>query len=293
MAVSVSIQRLSLAFVSCYIAAGCSFLPGTKTTGDEVNPPEQVTEDTADITSDAATTPESQPESAQPKPTSPAANEVGSSPQQNFFREAVNRAQSAVSIGQSAQSPDDWTLAENRWKQAASLMQQVPESDPNYAIAQQKMQEYQQNASQSAQQAAGTITPTQTREPTTTQSDGLVARIPIIDRLGGIPVVPVTLVGNRGTQETSMLFDTGASGTLITQAMAQAVGVVVVGTATVTVADGRQVQVPIGYLDTLQVGGLVVRDLVVGIGGDVGLLGQDVYGQYGYSVGGRSINLYE
>jgi predicted aspartyl protease len=90
-----------------------------------------------------------------------------------------------------------------------------------------------------------------------------------------------------------MLFDTGASATLITPEMANAIGIVPVGEATVTVADGRQVQIPLGYVDTLRVGDLVVNDVIVGIGGSVGLLGQDIYGEYGLAIGGSTIDLYE
>ncbi|MBE7380040.1 MAG: retroviral-like aspartic protease family protein [Leptolyngbya sp. SIO1E4] len=219
--------------------------------------------------------------------------EALASPQRDFFREAVNRAQSAVAIGQSAQSQDDWTLAESRWKQAVLLMQQVPTSDPNHTTAQQKVQEYQQNASQAARRASGEVAPAGATVANTSRPDGLVAQIPIVNRMGGTPVVSVTLTGNSTTQQFRMLFDTGATFTLITPAMAREIGVLIVDEATVTVADGRRVQMPIGYVDTLEVGGLVVRDLLVGIGGDVALLGQDVYGPYGISAGGSSINLYE
>ncbi|HEY9888812.1 MAG TPA: retropepsin-like aspartic protease, partial [Candidatus Obscuribacterales bacterium] len=209
-----------------------------------------------------------------------------------YFNEGVNRAQSAVAIGQSAQSTDDWSLAANRWKQAVLYMQQVPSTDPNYATAQQKVKEYQANLAIAERRAAGE------KPPTTTNADaqrppGLVASIPVVNQMGGTPVVPVTLTGNQGSQQFTMLFDTGASGTLITPAMAEAIGVVVVSTAVVTVADGRQVEIPVGYVDTLTVGDLVVRDLLVGIGGDVALLGQDVYGEYGLAIGGSKIDLYE
>lgn len=220
---------------------------------------------------------------AQPAPSS----------QPDFFREAVNRAQSAVAIGQSAQSPDDWNLAASRWQQAATLMSQVPNSDPNYGKAQQKVQEYQQNLSLAQQRAKGGVSTSASPAPTPARPDGLVAQIPIIERAGGTPVVPVRLTGTEGSQQFPMLFDTGATATLITPEMAAAIGVVVVNQVTVTVADGRQVQLPIGYVDTLEVGGLVLRDMLVAIGGNVGLLGQDVYGAYGISAGSSVINLYE
>ena len=38
---------------------------------------------------------------------------------------------------------------------------------------------------------------------------------------------------------------------------------------------------------------LPLADFPIGIGGDMALLGQDVYGEYGLSIGGHSIDLYE
>ncbi|MDB9526184.1 retropepsin-like aspartic protease [Oscillatoria sp. CS-180] len=262
-------------------------------------PDSEVSEESAIATSEEVTTTE--PESTE-SATAPVTNvsasenpapEPAAVPQSNFFNEGVTRAQSAVAIGQSAQSTDDWNLAASRWQQAAVYMQQVPAADPNYATAQQKIQEYQQNQVLAERRAAG-------KGPATTQvaeaerPAGLIASIPIVNRLpGGSPVVPVTLTGNQSSRQFTMMFDTGASATLITQAMANEIGVVSLGTATFVVADGRQVQVPIGYVDTLEVGDLVVTDLVVGIGGDVGLLGQDVYGEYGLSIGASRIDLYQ
>ncbi|NER78998.1 MAG: hypothetical protein F6K42_05345 [Leptolyngbya sp. SIO1D8] len=282
-----AIRYLPLALASCFALSSCAFLPTLNPSQNEATTSEVIEEETADAEESAEA--DSVANAETPPSETP---EAASAPQKDFFREGVNRAQSAVAIGQSAQSTDDWTLAESRWKQAVLLMQQVPESDPNYTTAQQKVQEYQQNATQAGRKAAGEVAPTGT-SVATSRPDGLVAQIPIINRMGGTPVVGVTMTGNQGTQQFRMLFDTGATLTLITPSMAQAVGVVVVDQVTVTVADGRRVQMPIGYVDTLEVGGLVVNDLLVGIGGDVALLGQDVYGQYGISAGGSSINLYE
>lgn len=276
-----STRFVSLALTSCFALSGCTFLPNLTTDSSNEPSPAEPAETAI------------QPEQSTSDVTTASSEQVASAaPQRNFFNEGVSRAQSAVAIGQSAQSADDWKLAESRWNQAVLLMQQVPASAPNHAAAQQKVEEYQQNAAQASQKAAGE-SPAVSVPVADSAPNGLVARIPITRRLGGIPVVPVMLTGNESSQQVSMLFDTGASGTLITAAMAQSVGVVIVGEATVTVADGRQVQMPVGYVDTLEVGGLVVQDILVGIGGDVGLLGQDVYGQYGISAGGSSINLYD
>lgn len=291
----------------CCVLSSCTFLPISNPSSDKqavaenvgVDAVEPAGEETA--TTDPTISTDVNPDNVNAgvdagvdmEKETPTPAEKTPSPRRDFFREGVNRAQSAVAIGQSAQSPDDWSLAANRWKQAVALMQQVPPSDPDYATAQQKVQEYQKNASQADQQAAGEVSSTRSIATRNNRPDGLVAQIPIIDRVGGTPVVSMTLTGNSGTQQFSILFDTGATLTLITPAMARAVGALVVDEITVTVADGRQVQMPMGYIDTLKVGELVVRDIRVGIGGDVALLGQDVYGQYGISVGGSSINLYE
>ena len=242
----------------------------------------------------------SPPESSPPELTSAPPQEptppskTSQSSQINYYQRAINRASSAVSIGQSAQSQDDWKLAAGRWHQAITLLQRVPQEHPNYAAAQQKIKQYQQNLAATQQQANGTATaanPSATE--TASRPDGLVANIPIVQRDGGIPVISSTLAGNRGRQRFTMLFDTGASSTLITPTMANAIGVVIVGEATVQIADGSRVAMPIGYIDSIEVGGLVKEGLLVSIGGNVALLGQDFYGEYGVGISQHTINLYE
>ncbi|MEM1290321.1 MAG: retropepsin-like aspartic protease [Cyanobacteria bacterium P01_H01_bin.162] len=283
-------QRL-LVLLGCCALSSCSLLPLPQFSSEPAE------ESTAEVTAQGEGE-TAAPGTAEATPVADAATapsaapEAVTAPQTNYFNEAVNRAQSAVAIGQSAQSTDDWNLAVSRWQQAVAYMQQVPSSDPNYSVAQQKVQEYGQNLASAQSQAAGKVAAS-TAAAAADAPPGLVTSIPIVGQMGGTPVVPVTLTASQGTQQFEMLFDTGASGTLITPAMAQAVGVVVTGSATVTVADGRRVEIPIGYVDTLQVGELIIRDIWVGIGGDVALLGQDVYGPYGLSIGSSKIDLYE
>lgn len=212
-------------------------------------------------------------------------------PQTNFFQEGITLAESAVAIGQSAQSPEDWDLAANRWRQAINYMQQVPQGDQRYSAAQQKVDEYQKNLALAQQRAAGTVVAAQVQPVEADAAPGRVARINIIERRGGTPVVPVKLTAGGGTQQFPMLFDTGATGTLITPEMANAIGVTYVDEVTVIVADGRQVRMPIGFVD-IEVGGLVKRNVPVAVGGSIGLLGQDVYGEFGLSAGSNVIDLY-
>jgi predicted aspartyl protease len=226
-------------------------------------------------------------------PNEQAAKSAPVSQPDNYFREAVNRATSAVAIGQSAQSADDWQLAVNRWQQAIDLMQKVSNQSANYAQAQTKIQEYQQHLNSAEQRAQGKplVAPAPAQSQPQVPS-GLVAQIPIRSRQGGIPVVPVKLQGRQATQTFPMLFDTGATGTLITPAMAQALGVTIIGETQARIADGSVVNLPIGVVDVLEVGGLRKDYVQVAIGGNVALLGQDVYGDYGIAIGSHMINLH-
>jgi len=230
-----------------------------------------------------------------PAPTSPpsaAAPEPAAIPQADYFRDAVNRASSAAAIGQTAQSADDWSLAVARWQQAIQLMERVPTNHPQHATAQAKVAEYQQNLTIAQDRASGERPAPVAPEPQSLPA-GLAAQIPIVDRRGGTPVVQVSLTGTQGQRTMPMLFDTGATLTLITPAMARAVGVVVVDQVNVKIADGSIVTLPMGYLDTLEVGGLTKQDVLVVIGGDVALLGQDVYGEFGIAMGSHVINLHQ
>ncbi|WP_413198949.1 hypothetical protein [Nostoc piscinale] len=70
-----------------------------------------------------------------------------SKPQTDNFREAVNQAINAANLTQSAKSPTEWQNIVKQWETAISLMQSVPSSSPNYAVAQQKIVEYRRNLS--------------------------------------------------------------------------------------------------------------------------------------------------
>lgn len=121
------------------------------------------------------------------------------------------------------------------------------------------------------------------------ESQAGVLQVTIKSREGGTPVVDVIF---NGSTTFEMLFDTGATGTLITTEMANALNVEVQGTTIATIADGSQVEVDVGVVKSVQVGNLTVGEIRVGIappGAEEGLrgrglLGQDVYGNYEYSV---------
>ncbi|MGL5059652.1 MAG: retropepsin-like aspartic protease family protein, partial [Microcoleus sp.] len=98
-------------------------------------------------------------------------------------------------------------------------------------------------------------------------------------RAGGTPVIDVVFNGNRTFE---MIVDTGASGTLITQRMAVALGVRPMRTIKAGIADGSIVEFPIGRVQSIGVGGAQVRNVDVAIARqmDIGLLGHDFFGNY-------------
>ena len=98
-------------------------------------------------------------------------------------------------------------------------------------------------------------------------------------RAGGTPVIDVVFNGNKTFE---MIVDTGASGTLITQRMATALGVKTVGIARAGIADGSVVEFPIGRVQSIGVGGAQIRNVEVAIAKqmEIGLLGHDFFGNY-------------
>ena len=235
--------------------------------------------------------PEETDTSAAASPSTDPVSEATQKEDRDYFRAGVNRASSAVAIGQTAQSPDDWNLAVNRWRQAVDLLEQVPTDSPDHRRAQAKIQEYRNHLAAAQRRLDDKPAPPQQANPS--RPDDLVAQIPIQERRGGTPVVSVTMKGQNSTVTFPMLFDTGATGTLITQEMANALGVVVVDQTQAKIADGSVVTLPSGYLTSMEAGGLRKEGLLVAIGGSVGLLGQDFYGEYGIAMGAQVINLHE
>ncbi len=130
----------------------------------------------------------------------------------------------------------------------------------------------------------------QQRSPSTATTAEGSFEIPINRRLANVPAVNVTFNGR--TYE--MLFDTGASGTVITQRMAAELGVIPEGRAFVNTASQRNVPIDLGRVATIEVGGLQQNNTVVAIAGpelDMGLLGQDIFGAYDVTIRANVIEL--
>lgn len=75
--------------------------------------------------------------------------------QSDTFREGVNKAISAANLTQLAKSQDEWKAVESKWQEAITLMNAVSSDSPNYAVAQQKIVEYQRNLSYAKKNAVG------------------------------------------------------------------------------------------------------------------------------------------
>jgi predicted aspartyl protease len=116
------------------------------------------------------------------------------------------------------------------------------------------------------------------------QNSQRVFTAPIKRRIGGTPIIQVTFNGDR---QFDMILDTGASGTVITQKMASALGVVPVGKAKANTASAKGVEFPIGYVNSMEIAGAKVNQVVVAIAGselETGLLGHDFFGNYDITI---------
>ncbi|MEM7580537.1 MAG: retropepsin-like aspartic protease [Cyanobacteria bacterium P01_A01_bin.80] len=132
--------------------------------------------------------------------------------------------------------------------------------------------------------------PIETREvyatvPTREQKPQVMAfRAPIKRRIGGTPIIDVTF---NDKQRFEMIVDTGASGTVITQKMARLLGVITVGKAKANTASAQSVEFPIGYVDSMEAGGVKIKQVAVAIAGSElqnGLLGHDFFGNYDITI---------
>lgn len=235
------------------------------------------------------------------------------------YERGLDTAYSAAVLGQSAQSSDDWQLVISRWQEAITLLRAVPSSSPYHAIAQSKIAQYQRNLGIVQQQAtrprpssptttvvatapqasvpSSSPSSTQTRpkalpappvktntpKPAQLETDNTkptVFSVPIKRRSGRTPVVEVTF---NGQQSFEMILDTGASGTVITQAMAQSLGVVPEGEVIADTASAKGIRFRTGRVQSIAVEGVEARNVRVAIGSpdlELGLLGQDFYGNY-------------
>jgi predicted aspartyl protease len=247
--------------------------------------------------------------------------EAGATRPSAQYQQGIDRASSAFVLSRSAQSQDDWSLVARRWQQAIDFMSAVPASSPSYSQAQTKVKEYRTNLTYAQQQAnrSTTANPSDNRvtirsqpvtilpppvapspvappvaaaarppiappSPSQTATQQRTFYAPIVRREGNTPVIQVTF---NAAQTFDMILDTGASGTLITDRMAQLLGVVPVAATRVDTASESGVIVPLGYVNSIEVNGATTQNVMVAIAGpqlSTGLLGHDFFGHYDVTI---------
>jgi predicted aspartyl protease len=272
----------------------------------------------ANVASTEVASPQVVEQSTAPKSATPQPTAAPTAKRPDPYATAVDRATSAATLGRSAQSQDDWRLVMNRWQQAIDLMAAVPRSHPNYGKAQTHLSDYRQKLATARQQSQKPVnlpsySPPQPQRqspettiaavprpvssppsapadrPASSQSpmaatDSRVFSVPIVRRAGSTPVIQVNF---NGSQAFEMIVDTGATGTLITQPMATALGVVPVSQTRVDTASAQGVTLPMGYVTSMEAGGLEAQNVLVAVAGPqlgIGLLGHDFFGNYDVTI---------
>ncbi|MBD2021425.1 type IV pilin-like G/H family protein [Leptolyngbya sp. FACHB-36] len=107
----------------------------------------------------------------------------------NPFQKATDRAASASTLAQSAQTGEDWTLVLSHWQEAIALLKAVPPASRDRAAAQKLLPEYRQSLIRAQQQAKRGPNPTTIAKPDS----------------GGIPLIasdaPITSAPESPAQE--------------------------------------------------------------------------------------------
>lgn len=69
------------------------------------------------------------------------------------LQEATEKAESATTLAQTAQSGDDWDLIARQWQRAIALLETIPADSPEYNTAQQNLATYRNSLAAAQQQA--------------------------------------------------------------------------------------------------------------------------------------------
>jgi hypothetical protein len=99
--------------------------------------------ETTSTTSNLAKPPEAKPPEAKIPEAKPPEVKIPDSSE--GFSTAVRLAEESAALGSRAQLPSDWQTIADKWGKASELMAQVPPSDKNYTIAQDRTTRYKNN----------------------------------------------------------------------------------------------------------------------------------------------------
>ena len=187
----------------------------------------------------------------------------------NSYQKATDIAAGAITISKSAVSREDWSLVASRWQDAVKLLKTVPSSSRQYKTAQKKLTEYQDYLANAKLRAAPLPKKSCSRD-----TNPQFFSIPIKGRAGGTPIVEVAF----NDRTFDMLFDTGATHTLVTRSIAATLSLPIIGTSRMTIANGSTVTLPIALVKSQGVDGRVRVKVPVAVAPPampIGLLGQD------------------
>jgi|GEM_PF-710603 len=191
------------------------------------------------------------------------------------YAQALDISAGAMTISQTALSREDWSLVADRWKAAINLLKTVPNSSPQYAKARKKITVYASNLADAKERSAPLP-----KKSCSSDSNPQFFSVPIKEREGGIPIVEVMF---NDEQKYQMMFDTGASSTVITRSMAATLRLVPKAWAKGSLADGSVAVLPMALVKSTEIDGRLKRDLLVAVAPatmPMGLLGQDFYKGY-------------
>ncbi|MGK7924376.1 MAG: TIGR02281 family clan AA aspartic protease [Spirulina sp.] len=228
-----------------------------------------------------------------------------------FLAAGLNLAFSASSRSQSLNEALQSAICAQDWQGALQTLQEIERIAPEHAARLTTYQSRLQNlaargvynpewdcrggGSLPTSPAPAPVAPPSAPIPV---SRGRVFRVPIKEVRGGTPVVDVTFNGRETFQ---MLFDTGATTTMILPSMAARLNLPILDTVDVTVADGRRVKSYVSRLNSLKVGDLQIEDVIVTFSPrsdersleGMGLLGQNVFQKYDILLKQDEIELHE
>jgi predicted aspartyl protease len=233
-------------------------------------------------------------------PVAPQPSPVATPPQDSakIYDEALSKAAAAGAIRQSALSKDDWLLIAENMQTSVDLLKSLPPQSSQSRLAAKILPDYQQKLTIARQKASNfvpkptpsiAVTASVDRQPTIVRDNSAAFSMPIVEKLNGIPVVEVNFNGNYTAR---MLLDTGASRTLITQAIAQNLQLKIIGKSQAKTANGIGT-FAITALDSIKFGSGETRNVMVSIGAndlEYGLLGHDVYDGYDITIKESSID---
>ncbi len=213
-----------------------------------------------------------------------------------LYQQALTKADAAKAIGQSALSKDDWFLVAHNLQDSVELLKSIAPTSAEYPLAAKVIPQYEQQLATAKAKAANFIAKSAPQAVTTIQlaaaakADTFV--LPIVHKLGGVPVIEVTFNNNY---KVPMLLDTGASHTLITRATADRMQLQVSGSSQAKTANGTTT-FQVTTIDNIKFGNGEANAVQVAIGQQdlpYGLLGHDVYDGYDITIKENSIEFHK